>query len=298
MAAQPAPGAPRRLAGESYTMRARTLYVSHVHFESIVRDYTAEANGDLTGLQQWILNGHVCRWLDHVGVHGILHTDTRVLELGAGVGACGLAAACYARRVCLTDASAEAMRIAAANRDSQRELFVSADAIATGVLHWTASGGTVPDADFNATLDSHAGFDLVLGCELLYHNTAADVLMETAERLMDSAGVLVLAFHVRVPGTVEALVREASVRGFVLRFVDLDEVGALPCSNPSAAPLRLAGSGNYFVLAARATEPAALARLQAFVGTLRCIDVDVVLAQASGSEQTEQEALALLAVDL
>jgi predicted nicotinamide N-methyase len=100
----------------------------------------------------------------------------RVIELGCGLGAPGLAAARAGADVLLTDAEPEALALAEANARANRL------AIATRRLRW----GDVP-------VELRGRHDVVLGADVTYDPRERAPLLATIARLLAPAGVAWLA---------------------------------------------------------------------------------------------------------
>jgi predicted nicotinamide N-methyase len=97
----------------------------------------------------------------------------RVVELGAGLGLPSLVAARGGSQVLATDADPEALELLARNAE------------ANGVRLELAPA----DWHFPDPLLEHAPFDLVLGADLIYFPSSADVLLELLPRLSREAWI-------------------------------------------------------------------------------------------------------------
>jgi predicted nicotinamide N-methyase len=100
----------------------------------------------------------------------------RVIELGCGLGACGLAAARRGARVVLTDSEPEALALVERNARGNR-LDVE-----TRALPW----GAVPD-------ELRGAFDVVLGADVTYDPRTRPALLATIAALRAPTGVAWLA---------------------------------------------------------------------------------------------------------
>lgn len=128
------------------------------------------SGGDGTGAALWPAAYALAAWLG-TGGGGKAVRHKRVLELGAGVGACGLvAAAAGAEAVTLTDGAAAALPVLRRNAGRNAEL--------ANVV--TVSEELLP---FGARQEAHAArYDVVLGSDLVYcelTDEAADALLAT-----------------------------------------------------------------------------------------------------------------------
>jgi predicted nicotinamide N-methyase len=106
-------------------------------------------------------------------VAGAALRGLRVLELGAGLGLPSLAAARAGAQVLATDADPEALELLAQNAE------------ANGVHVDLAAA----DWHFPDPLLAGAPFDLVLGADLIYFPSSADVLLELLPRLSREAWI-------------------------------------------------------------------------------------------------------------
>jgi hypothetical protein len=118
----------------------------------------------------------------------------RVLELGCGVGACGLASrALGARTVLLTDCKAAALALAAHNVEQNRG--VVGEGVATALLPWGAAAWGEAAASFNPP------HTLLIGSDLVYTEEGSSLLCETIDlALRAGAGGMLLSYKERGQG--------------------------------------------------------------------------------------------------
>ncbi len=169
---------------------------------------------DTTGLAAW---GLATTLSSYVAGRRELVAGKRVLELGCGRGLCGLVAAqCGAARVVLSDYEPAVLALA------QKNVAANAAAHASvGVqpsverLVWSRSPAEHP---------SCGRFDLLLGSELLYHETDIPALVASAEHHLAKDGVIVLVYHARVWGITSDLQTAASAHGMACQFVDIRSI--------------------------------------------------------------------------
>ncbi len=191
---------------------------------------------DTTGLAAW---GLATTLSAYVAARRELIAGKRVLELGCGRGMCGLVAAqCGATRVVLSDYEPAVLALAQKN--------VAANAAAH------ASVGVQPSVERLVWSRSPAGhrscgqFDLLLGSELLYHETDIPALIASAEHHLAKDGVIVLVYHARVWGITSNLQIAARAHGMAFQFVDIRSI----CSEDAGDQPR----GNYCAFLSRNVE--------------------------------------------
>ncbi|MGD8396651.1 MAG: methyltransferase domain-containing protein [Candidatus Eiseniibacteriota bacterium] len=162
----------------------------------------------------------------------------RVLELGAGVGVPGLAAAQRGARVLITDREPVAIEVV------RRSAVLNGLVVETAVLDWNVSqeDATVPQSDF----------DWIVGADLLYDRSHVEPLAGTLAALLRRGGRALIAdpdrwYQGDFVAALEA--RGLGVRRQPTHFywdrqartVTLIEVGDTPSSSaptPSSAPTR------------------------------------------------------------
>lgn len=132
-------------------------------------DIYADEPKDRTGMLLWPGSTAIAHALLLLGEGGLL-AGRSVLELGSGVGFCGVVAGLFARKVVLTDQSAEARRTASENLSVNGHVLVGggeskADASAEVLaLAWTGIGHTGEPVDETGV----RRFDLVIASDVLY----------------------------------------------------------------------------------------------------------------------------------
>ena len=187
---------------------------------------------DTTGLVSW---GLATTLSAYVVARRQLVVGKRVLELGCGRGMCGLVAAqCGAARVVLSDYEPAVLALA------QKNVAANAAGASVGAqpsveqLVWSRS----PAEHRNCGL-----FDLLLGSELLYHETDIPALIASAKHHLAKDGVVVLVYRARVWGITSNLQIAAKTQGMTLQFVDINSI----CSEDATGQL----SGSYCAFLAR-----------------------------------------------
>lgn len=119
--------------------------------------------GDHTGVLVWAGCRAMCAYLLAVGAHAGAGAPRRVLELGAGAGAAGVAAARAwpSARVTITDGAPAALALCRATVDANGV----GDRVGVARLCWTDAAGVV----WGGVTDGGEGrFDLVVGAEVVY----------------------------------------------------------------------------------------------------------------------------------
>ena len=155
--------------------------------------------------------------VEHLSRHVHLVRDKSVIELGAGVGACGLACASLgAESVTITD------------RDDATLALAHANALRNGWFDGTrACEVSVRRLDWGdaTTYDTRAdGYDLVVAADVVYLEEHARELASAVSAHVGASGRFICAFGVRKPELAEAFASELERRGFVVSARALDHV--------------------------------------------------------------------------
>ena len=159
-------------------------------------------NGDLTGFRVWESAPHLIR---HLESHASLVHNKTVIELGAGTGAVGLAAAALgASRVVLSDADSTATLCGENGQWQERGRLATlrenaelngdrAASVSVEALRWG-------DDEHLTSLSSRwpGGFETIVGSDVLYSPRMYGALRHTIHTLAaPNAATLVFAFPVR-----------------------------------------------------------------------------------------------------
>lgn len=135
-----------------------------------------------TGTRLWRAS-QLCAWACETHWAGLDLTGSRVLELGCGTAAAGLAAAALgAREVTLTDVDPAALRLA--KRNAARNFLPN-----VRVAHLDAEASEASEAA------AEGRFDLLLAADLVYGFVSPDRLAATAERLLEGPHARALFVH-------------------------------------------------------------------------------------------------------
>jgi predicted nicotinamide N-methyase len=184
----------------------------------------ASTDFDLTGQIVWPVSRLVAQYLaSGPGVAELLR-GARVLELGAGCGLCGVAAAALgAGEVVLSDNEPEVLAV----------LEKNAERPAPG-----GGGCALRVADFSwgdgAAAAALGTFPVLLGADVVYWSHCVEPLFASAAALLAPGGVFVLGFTNRRNGLREAAEAAARAAGFVWQVVDLRS-GWLDVEDPAFA---------------------------------------------------------------
>lgn len=183
-----------------------------------------KGEADLTGHMPWLACLPLCEFLVADRGQALLAARPRVLELGAGVGLPGLIAGRAASELRLTDnQTAIVEQLAASVRENERLgllptagncygddgcSLTASPASSAELLEWGLSAPLPPCI-------RERSFDLLLASDCVYYEGSAQLLAETAARLLAPGGVLLLSYTSRWRETDHALA--LALRGAGLR---------------------------------------------------------------------------------
>lgn len=184
----------------------------------VLRGYHAdsEQTWNSTGLTLWRSSHHLCEYL--VRQREILKPNGRILELGSGLGRCGILAHKLSptSEVFLTDGDTDTL---AQLRDNVRRNTHSEGNISCHQLLW----GSETSESF---LKQHGGekFDVLLGSDLVYVTGVVPALWETVRVLLSkNGGVFVMAHCSRREGndvTIDFVLEASEKAGFKYTLVE------------------------------------------------------------------------------
>ena len=157
-----------------------------------------------TGVTLWRASGILCDYfLKH---HSLLKRSKRVLELGAGLGLCGiLAHHITSSYVCLTDGDSHTLQLLRSNiqrnittttstSTGDGEKRIQSKEIACHQLLW----GRQYALDFlerQSTRDEETTFDIIIGSDIIYAECILQPLWETIKVLLTKEiGIFIMAF--------------------------------------------------------------------------------------------------------
>jgi predicted nicotinamide N-methyase len=187
----------------------------------------ASTDFDLTGQIVWSVSVLLAQYVAFAG-RGAALAAGEVLELGAGCGLAGLAAAALgARGVVLTDNEPEVLALlarSAARYPSARVLELS----------W---GDAASHAALAAACGGRQRFSLVLGADVIFWSHAVPLLFDTVRRVLAPRGVFLLAFTNRRNGLKAAA--EAAAAAVGLAWEEVEPLACLPQPPPEALTRQL-----------------------------------------------------------
>lgn len=218
---------------------------------------------DTTGLAAWGLADTLSAF---VAERRKMVEGKRVLELGCGRGMCGLLAAHWASTVVISDYEPAVLALARRNVEANLASLRAQPTVER--LVWSRSP---------AACDSCGLFDVLLGSELLYHETDIGALLASAEHHMDRGAVFVTVYHARVWGITSNLKAAAKEQGMAIQFVDVSTL----CKE-EASSLAANEASNYCCFLCRELE--AEATLAPWLAGLRLVEVTD---EDNGQEQDE-----------
>lgn len=181
----------------------------------IVLDGYTDASDEIwksTGLTVWKAAEYLA---DYIVKHpSLLAPTSKVLELGAGLGLCGLVAQHLTdQSICITDGDTETLKTLRKNLRANR----SRSNVFCQQLLW----GKASSQPF---LEQHGTFDVILAADVLYAASIIVPLLETIDMLLSETGVFYLCFKKReVPVEAADLLREATAMGFSHRLLSQNE---------------------------------------------------------------------------
>lgn len=168
-----------------------------------------------TGLTLWRASNHLC---EHLVLEPLLTSKANtILELGAGLGLCGILAHKLSQqaKVIVTDGDTHVL---AQLRHNVRQ-HATNDHLECCQLLW----GPETAATFR---EKRGIFHLILASDVIYVPEVVQPLFETVQTLLDPQGVFVLAFAKRrVPVSVESVLETAARNQFVYECRQHDNDG-------------------------------------------------------------------------
>jgi len=183
---------------------------------------------------------------------------------------CGLVAAHWASTVVISDY--EPAVLALARRNVEANLASLRAQPTVEQLVWSQTP---------AECETCGLFDILLGSELLYHETDIGALLASAEHHMDRGAVFVTVYHARVWGITSNLKAAAKAQGMAIQFVDISSM----CKE-EASSLAAHEASNYCCFLCRESEAeATLAPWLVGLRPVEATDEDNGQAHAEDSEE-------------
>lgn len=197
----------------------------HIHLKGY--KYDSHETYQSTGLTIWLAAEHLCHYL--VQHHGILHSK-RILELGAGLGLCGILLHKIASNsnIVITDGDTDALKKLRENIVKNSHPLSSSD-VSCRQLLW----GQETSQAFLDTFSKGKQYDLIIASDILYSPVVVEPLWQSIQILLHREGTFLMAFAKRkVPVTIETFLQAASLAGFSYECVRDEVVGKLNSNTP------------------------------------------------------------------
>lgn len=168
-----------------------------------------------TGLTLWRASEYLCQYM---AKHAQLLQGKRVLELGAGLGLCGVLAYRLGSNVCLTDGDTDALVYLRENVQRNTCTRDGCGTVSCRQLLWGQETSMV-------FLEKHAKgelYDVLLASDIIYAECIIQPLWETVQTLLSRPnGVFIMAFARRkVPVSIDFVLSSAQQAGFSYKRVD------------------------------------------------------------------------------
>mmetsp|Transcript_52863 Transcript_52863/g.158227 ORF Transcript_52863/g.158227 Transcript_52863/m.158227 type:complete len:273 (-) Transcript_52863:188-1006(-) len=160
-----------------------------------------------TGVTLWQAAPCLANYIMSLDRSSEMITGRKVLELGAGLGLCGIVAHHLgAERVVLTDADTNALQEMRRNVNANRRDDDEADdpSICCSQLRW---GSPRPDHPFK---QSFGAFDTILAADVIYAEESVQLLFDTVDMLLKTDGQFLLSWLTRWNSIPEDLVLGAA----------------------------------------------------------------------------------------
>jgi predicted nicotinamide N-methyase len=176
----------------------------------------ASTDYDLTGQIVWIISVILSHYLVHrKGAFNDIK-DNDVLELGAGVGLCGIIASQFARSVVISDYEDEVLKIIELN--IQKHASPKCQSVSGFSLSWG-------DENDHLKLERKTGvskWPVIVGADVVYWSNSVVPLIDTVSALLADDGVFILGYTSRVESILDSLLTYATEKGFQYSVVPWD----------------------------------------------------------------------------
>ncbi|PRP84655.1 putative nicotinamide N-methyltransferase-like [Planoprotostelium fungivorum] len=157
---------------------------------------------DNTGMKIWPVAREFCEYL-HTQRERL--SGRNILELGAGTGMCGLYTSHLCRRVMITDGDDAVVSIVKKNVELNGLKNVLVEK-----LWWGDHLSTE-----RLLRENSEGYDVIIGSEILYHESHAPSLVQTVNQLLSSkGGLFIMAIAVRIRSVLNTLIQLTSNSGW------------------------------------------------------------------------------------
>eukprot|EP01088_Endostelium_zonatum_P000583 TRINITY_DN10827_c0_g1_i1.p1 TRINITY_DN10827_c0_g1~~TRINITY_DN10827_c0_g1_i1.p1 ORF type:complete len:262 (-),score=58.83 TRINITY_DN10827_c0_g1_i1:25-810(-) len=163
---------------------------------------SASTDFDLTGQVLWPAARFLCSYLSTHG-HSLVHPSTNILELGAGVGLCGLLADYFNPNITvLTEGNKEVMKILSQNVQIHLDAHHKPNHKVQAIHLWWGEKGVGNMYKQMKASDEHTNtenikFDLVLGSDIIFWEDYLEDLIKTVSMVMSDKGQFLCAYFSR-----------------------------------------------------------------------------------------------------
>jgi predicted nicotinamide N-methyase len=192
-----------------------------------IRGYKTEADQvwKSTGLTLWRAAEHLCQYMVQ---HSELIQGKRVVELGAGLGLCGiLAHRLGGSSVCITDGDSDALVHLRDNVNRNRTTSGADDEGTEVSAHQLIWGKETTDTFLKR--QGNQTFDVMIASDIIYARVIVEPLWETVDILLNQdnpQAIFIMAYAKRqVPVSIEFVLEYADKAGFLHELVDTHPEG-------------------------------------------------------------------------
>jgi predicted nicotinamide N-methyase len=178
-----------------------------------------------TGLTIWKSSQHLCQYL--IDNKEMLEGDCHVLEVGSGLGKCGILAHLLSTKgeglTYLTDGDTETLK--QLRKNVKENVIDDHDNLSCHQLLWGKD--TAQEFLTQQSIQNEHLFDVILGSDLIYVTSVISPLFETVKTMIQpESGVFVMAHCARRRGNevhVDMVLDEAEKQGFTYKVVNEEE---------------------------------------------------------------------------
>jgi predicted nicotinamide N-methyase len=178
-----------------------------------------------TGLTIWKSSQHLCQYL--IENKEMLEGDCHVLEVGSGLGKCGILAHLLSSKgkglTYLTDGDTETLK--QLRKNVKENVIDNHDNLSCHQLLWGKD--TAQNFLKQQSIQNDHLFDVILGSDLIYVTSVISPLFETVKTMIQpESGVFVMAHCARRRGNevnVDMILDEAKQQGFIYKVVNEED---------------------------------------------------------------------------
>ena len=186
-----------------------------------IRGYKTDADAvwKSTGLTLWRASEHLCRYM---AKNAELLKGKRVLELGAGLGQCGILAHKLGSNICITDGDTDALVHLRENVERNKSEQDGEKSITCRQLLW----GLDSAQKFLDRYEHNEPYDVMIASDIVYAISIVEPLWQTVSTMLGRPdGVFLLAFAKRnVPVSIDFVLTSAEKFGFAYERVDKEDI--------------------------------------------------------------------------